>query len=307
MFTKPKHAGGKREDAAGRAAAGRSAVAPRGWTIIEPATGVVCTDSPGECSLDHAGDGGQTLHVRAGRGSSVGLLLRGVDGLSLDVIIDGGLGVQVIVDGLNRVERLASTRVRGATPAAAGSSWTRGSLGDPPAVGDGVFSKATVTVVPARSGGRCAPMLSIGGMSLDSTDVLLKSVDLTLGPPRTRSVMDSITYGRGAVYGTGVACIDEDSLLTVADGAALRLDGVTTPGANPLRFDQQAGVAAVTDVLRAVDKEGRPIRMAAYSLSDDHAVSGRLAVDESSAVYRRIGPLSQWKQVPVSEATPRTY
>lgn len=40
-------------------------------------------------------------------------------------------------------------------------------------------------------------MLSIGGMSLDSTDVLLKSVDLTLGPPRLRSVMDSVVYGRG--------------------------------------------------------------------------------------------------------------
>ena len=326
MFTKPKHAGGKRGDAAGHAAAGRSAVAPSGWTAIKAGAGVVFTDSPRSCLLGHAGDGGQTLHVRAGRESPVSLLLRGVDGLSLDVIIDGGLGVRVIVDGLNRVERLASTRVRGAAPAAAGSSWTRGSLGDPPADGNGVFGKAAVTVVPAVSGGRCplyrysrqlspvvpavsggrcAPMLSIGGMSLDSTDVLLKSVDLTLGPPRLRSVMDSVVYGRGAVYGTGVACIDEDSLLTVADGAALRLDGATTPGANPLRFDQQAGVAAVTDVLRAVDKDGKPVRMAAYSLSASRAVSGRLAVDESSAVYRRIGPLSPWRRVPVSEATPK--
>lgn len=306
MFTKIKHAGGKRGDVAGHAAAGRRAVAPSGWTVFKAGAGVVFTDSPRSCSLDHAGDCGQTLHVRAGRESSVSLLLRGVDGLSLDVLIDGGPGVQVIVDGLNRVERLASTRVRGAAPAAAGSNWTRGGLGGPPAVGDGVFDKAAVTVVPARSGGRCAPMLSIGGMSRDSTDVLLKSVDVTLGPPKVRSVMDSIAYGRGTLSGTGVACIDEDSLLTVADGASLRLDGATTPGANPLRFDQQAGVAAVTDVLRAVGKDGRPVRMAAYSLSDNRAVSEMLVVDESSAVYRRIGPLSQWKQVPVSEATPRT-
>lgn len=305
MFTKPKHAGGKQGDAAWRAAAGRSAVAPTGWTTFKAGAGVVGTDSPGSCSLDHAGDGGQTLHVRAGREAPVSLLLRGVDGLSLDVIIDGGLGVQVIVDGLNRVERLASTRVRGAVPAAASPSWTRDGLGGSPSDGDGVFDKAAVTVVPAGSGGRCAPVLSIGGMSLDSTDVLLKSVDVTLGPPRVRSVMDSVVYGRGTAYGTGVACIDEDSLLTIADGAALRLDGATTPGANPLRFDQQAGVAAVTDVLRAVDKDGRPVRMAAYSLSASRAVSGRLAVDESSAVYRRIGPLSPWKRVPVSEATPK--
>lgn len=201
MFTKPKHAGGKRGDAAGHAAAGRSAVESSGWTAIKAGAGVVCTDSPRSCSLDHAGDGGQTLHVRAGRESPVSLLLRGVDGLSLDVIIDGGLGVRLIVDGLNRVERLASTRVRGAAPAAAGSSWTRGDLGGPPAGGDGVFGKAAVTVVPAVSGGRCAPMLSIGGMSLDSTDVLLKSVDVTLGPPRLRSVTDSVVYGRGPCMG----------------------------------------------------------------------------------------------------------
>lgn len=201
MFTKPKHAGGKRGDSAGHAAAGRSAVESSGWTAIKAGAGVVFTDSPRSCSLDHAGDGGQTLHVRAGRESPVSLLLRGVDGLSLDVIIDGGLGVRVIVDGLNRVERLASTRVRGAALAAAGSSWTRGSLGDPPADGNEVFGKAAVTVVPAVSGGRCAPMLSIGGMSLDSTDVLLKSVDVTLGPPRLRSVMDSVVYGRGPCMG----------------------------------------------------------------------------------------------------------
>ena len=298
-FNKPKHAGG---EPAYTADDGASAATPIGWTVLDAGGGVVRTDSPGLCSLDCSG-GSQTLHVRAESETTVSLSLAGVDGLSLDVIADSGSCVRVIVDGVNRLERLSSTRACGALDAGAALNWQH-DLKRAADVDGGLAGRPSVAIVPAGSGGHCEPKLTVDGMIMCSAGVHVESVDVTLGPPRMRGVADSMTYGRGPEFGSGIACMDADSLLAITEGATLRLDGATTPGSNPFRFDQQAGVAALIDVLHAVDDDGRIVRMAAYSLVASRATCERVRVDGSSTVYRRRGPLSPWKQIAVSEATP---
>lgn len=255
---------------------------PDGWHVVNVDSGRVLTDSPDSCELMDSVEGRQTLRVRSEGKTAVSLVLQGVDDLSLKAACAAS-AVNFIVDGMNRLERLA-VEYNGSTSASA----------------------ASFTVKPARLSGHSAPVLSVGGMRLDSVDMTVDSASLLLEGPKPRGLADAALFGSGAEYGSGVATVDETSSISLVDGAVLALDGSITAGSSPFRFSQQSGVAVLQDALRAVDGDGETVRMAAWSMVSNCAIGDRLTVDESSSIYRRPGPLAAWRQIPVAEAIPRT-
>lgn len=220
------------------------------------------------------------MRVRSEGRTAVRLVLQGVDGLTLKAACLAS-AVNVIVDGLNRLERLAIEH-NGSTSA----------------------SDASLTVEPAHLSGHSVPVLSVGGARLDSVDMIVASTALLLEGPKPRRLADAALFGSGTEYGSGVATVDEASSISLVDSAVLALDGSITAGSSPFRFRQQSGVAVLQDVLRAVDGDGETVRMAAWSMADGRSIGDRLTVDESSSIYRRLGPLAAWRPIPVAEAIP---
>ena len=253
---------------------------PDGWHVINVSSGRVLTDSPDSCELMASGGGLQTLRVRSEGRTAVSLVLQGVDGLTLKAACLAS-AVNVVVDGLNRLERRAIEH-NGSTSASA----------------------ASLTVKPAHLSGHSVPVLSVGGVRLDSVDMIVCSTALLLEGPKPRGLADAALFGSGTEYGSGVATVDEASSISLVDGAVLALDGSITAGSSPFRFSQQSGVAVLQDVLRAVDGDGETVRMAAWSMASGCSIKDRLTVDESSSIYRRLGPLAAWRPIPVAEAIP---
>lgn len=283
-----KHSGGQQlsrsparaDDCMDEASAPEHDTIPDGWRVINASLGRVLTDSPDSCELMDSGGGRQTLRVQSEGRTAVSLVLQGVDGLSLNAACIAS-AVNVAVDGLNRLERLAIER-NGSTSA----------------------SDASFTVKPAHLSGHSVPVLSVGGARLDSVDMIIASTALLLEGPKPRGLADAALFGSGTEYGSGVATVDEASSISLMDGAVLALDGSITAGSSPFRFSQQSGVAVLQDVLRAVDGDGETVRMAAWSMADGCSIGDRLTVDESSSIYRRLGPLAAWRPIPVAEAIP---
>lgn len=286
MLPGGKHAGGQQPDQPStREAANEGMTAdptheaiPDGWHVINVSSGRVLTDSPGSCELSDVDESGQTLRVRSEGRTAVNLVLQGVDGLTLKAACVAA-AVNVMVDGMNKLERLAVEH-------------------------SGSASAASLIVRPAHLSGHSAPVLSVGGVRLDSVFMTVDAATLILEGPKPRRLADAALLGSGTEYGSGVATVDEASSISLVDGAVLALDGSITAGSSPFRFRQQSGVAVLQDVLRAVDGDGETVRMAAWSMASSCSIGDRLIVDESSSIYRRLGPLAAWRPIPVAEAIP---
>lgn len=211
--------------------------------------------------------------------SSTSRVAMALCGTSLLCVTIVGSDADIIVDGQNHVDSLLLTS------------------------GDNRMENMPEVCLKPSPTGHHAPSLTVSRIDLEHADLTVMSVSLTVDGPKTRSLVDAVTYGDGAEYGTGLVTLDSDSRLLLENGSELRLDGSVTPGRRLVHYDQQAGVAVSMDILHESTMDG-DYRLASYATGGAVRLEDYVHADSSSAILRKNSMLSSWEPIDLRDAHP---